>query len=99
MNCKQGERAMIVRLHRDFTPFERRIMTRLLGRVVVCHQRVDLDGCPVWLFEAPEHVRMAPLTCVISGAPDSILMPIRDPGDDAVDEMLLRVGKPEGVTA
>ncbi len=31
--------------------------------------------------------------------PDRYLLPIRDPGDDAVDEMVLRAGKPEGVMA
>ena len=31
--------------------------------------------------------------------PDSILIPIRDPGDDATDEMVERVGKPQEVTA
>jgi len=31
--------------------------------------------------------------------PDDNLRPLRDPGDDAVDEMLLRVGSPEGAAA
>lgn len=30
--------------------------------------------------------------------PDANLKPIRDPGDDAVDEMVQRVGLPEGET-
>jgi hypothetical protein len=30
---------------------------------------------------------------------DSYLKPIRDPGDDAADEMVLRTGKPQEVTA
>jgi len=31
--------------------------------------------------------------------PDLNLRPLRDPGDDAIDEMLLLVGSPEGATA
>lgn len=33
----------------------------------------------------------------LAGVDDEYLRPIRDPGDDAVDEMVQRLGKPEGV--
>lgn len=103
MNCKQGERAMIVRLHPDFTAFERRAVQAAMGRVVVCQRAGNLDGCQVWYFEEPVVVLgvsgIPGTTVALLGAPDEILMPLRDPGDDAVDEVLLRVGKPEGVTA
>jgi hypothetical protein len=56
---------------------------------------------PFW-FVKP--IGFTPFDCKTDGDgcflfPDARLRPIRDPGDDAVDEMVLRVGKPQEVTA
>lgn len=61
------------------------------------------DGTPSWGYEGPSiEFELRPgFTLVVGGLSDSILRPIRDPGDDAVDETLVRLGKPttEEVTA
>lgn len=59
------------------------------------------SGNHVWLVQAVG----ALLTCEMGGIyaqrpfSDFALRPIRDPGDDATDEMVERVGKPQEVTA
>lgn len=60
------------------------------------------DGDRVWVVDPP----LPGGVVFYEGRPrrpewvyDASLRPIRDPGDDAIDEMVLIVGKPEGVTA
>lgn len=50
-----------------------------------------------WTFDGPKLVH--PVFGECTAVADHALRPIRDPGDDAVDEMTLLAGKPEGVTA
>lgn len=63
------------------------------------------DGI-AWMLEEPLRGQLEfdcgqQLSWVCTGLKDELLRPIRDPGDDAVDEMLLRVGAPNysGVAA
>lgn len=60
---------------------------------------LDQNQCsePAWIIEggAFRTVQGFKVQCI----PDKWLKPIRDPGDDAVDEMVRKVGTPEGVPA
>ena len=83
MNCKPGDLAVVV------------CAGRLEGRVI---RVTSLDpgrspcGRPLWLYEGdltdPDGFRYESIW-------DHILRPLRDPGDDAVDEMVVIAGKPE----
>lgn len=67
---------------------------------IVRYQR-SATGADAWIVDPPlpggivlhDGVRRFP-----EWVSDASLAPIRDPGDDAVDEMTLLAGKPEGVT-
>lgn len=84
MNCKQGDMAIIVR---SAAGHEGKIVTCLEymgrklgigpGQKVVEHDIWRIDRkLPSWQGEATDLF------------PDEFLKPIRDPGDDAVDEMI-----------
>lgn len=87
MNCKPGDLAQIVRALYD---------PEHVGKIVTCRQWAPDAWGGAWATD-PVLRRSS------SGAKlvwhDDDLRPIRDPGDDAIDEMVLIVGKPEGVTA
>lgn len=106
MNCKPGDLAVLVNEDHD--------CLCNIGALVTITQLDDVyrdswlfkdasrplksvgnvDGGPVaWCRSSYDN---AFGTAFIS---DRYLRPIRDPGDDAIDEMVLIVGKPEGVTA
>lgn len=83
MNCKPGDLAVVAYVTSNEIP-------RHLGRIVRCLQ---LDGHfrEAWITE-PE---LEPGRSVY----DRVLRPIRDPGDDATDEMVQLLGKPTEVAA
>lgn len=98
MNCKPGDLAIVVK---SWAGNE--------GKIVRCikldsrrsfFDNVSPDGVtppePIWIID--KHL----LGCDGSFSDyiaDSQLRPIRDPGEDAVDETIQRLGKPEAVTA
>lgn len=98
MNCKPGDLAMVVKA----------VCPENIGLIVkVLRWAPPIDGMPAWETESD---RPSPTVCTISprvstgmhrvaDVRDAWLRPIRDPGDDAIDEMVQKLGKPEGVTA
>lgn len=101
MNCKKDDLAIVVR---SFTGEN-------LGKIVRCLRlanpedlwlhNVGYDG-PVWLIDQTLICRsLANLNyfAEVPLVPDEILRPIRDPGEDATDEMVQLLGKPQEVTA
>lgn len=103
MNCKQGDLAMIVRAPRQ--------LDDVLGRPVRIKRLppFDLNGEPAWFLEEQlscvlprggydaKDEYFGPGTRVwFDTIQDKYLRPIRDPGDDAVDETLLRTPVPPG---
>ncbi|RZI60671.1 MAG: hypothetical protein EOP14_00105 [Pseudomonas sp.] len=99
MNCKPGDLAIIVRAHGPS-----------LGQIVRCLKLNPLiSSVPTFGVNgtgAPEPFWDIDITIVafngtkVRYVPDACLRPIRDPGDDAVDETLLRLPSPrQEVTA
>jgi hypothetical protein len=92
MNCKPGDLAVIVGCCSAYGEF-------LIGRTVEVLSPSDLALVEGFAW----NVRMLhPITNPLTGetgnegtAADAFLRPIRDPGPDAVDEVLQRLGKPE----
>lgn len=87
MNCKPGDLAVIARYSPRRGPDEDPYIGAMLRVVSINHEvSARFEGRHTfWNFE--------PLSPVLLGAPaktiiDSALRPIRDPGDDAKDEML-----------
>jgi hypothetical protein len=88
MNCKPGDLAVIVKTFRSDT------RTNALGKVVqlsnesMTHHEFGL----LWRLATPVEIEgYGSFTAVA----DEILKPIRDPGDDAKDEMLRPLPKEE----
>jgi hypothetical protein len=99
VNCKPGDLAVIVFCPRGAEHLLGR-MVRLTVRAPDCPPvpwRPEVDARPSWCYEG-ERLTLRSGT-VVEKLNDCCLSPIRDPGDDAIDEMLLRVGMPEGETA
>jgi hypothetical protein len=95
MNCKPGDLAIVVRGMYSDENVGKLVRT---VRLVPLH---DADG-PSWEVESLSGFLMHPRVelCGLRGwFEDSRLRPIRDPGDDAQDEMLVLLGKPEQITA
>lgn len=100
MNCKQGDLAIV-----------KNVFSANYGRIVLVLHRLTKDQCRdrgfsplgdvLWLVESIGE----PLLCERGEKhhqrpfSDGSLRPIRDPGDDAVDETLQRLGSPNEVTA
>lgn len=92
--CRQGDLAIVVRS-----------MCGNEGRIVKCIARydgifVELNGeivliNPSWVIEPHLPTITGGRSWAIA---DENLRPIRDPGDDAIDEIIQRVGKPSDVT-
>jgi len=90
MNCKPGDLAVIVRYEGWGSAGE--ISKLLVGRIV----RVASLGVPstpsicsasiVWKFEEPLKIEYEGKKYIADGIADFCLRPIRDDGDDAVDE-------------
>lgn len=94
MNCKPGDLAFIAAPGRKSD-----------GTIVRCIEFVGVLAFfgPFGGYDAPAW-RLDREYITFDGhrnniCPDKFLRPIRDPGDDAVDEMVQKLGKPEGVTA
>jgi hypothetical protein len=94
MNCKPGDLAVIVAGR----------PRRNVGRIVRCVEVVVGETCScggaVWIIDG-DTVPVGSLAGLFSEllgikpmVGDCCLKPIRDPGDDAVDEVLQRVGAP-----
>jgi hypothetical protein len=81
MNCRPNELAFFVSAHGCYGPALKAALASL-GRVVKC---LDLDAFGKWNVE-PYSVCGFEVVAI----DDSLLRPIRDPGDDAVDEISLR---------
>jgi hypothetical protein len=86
MNCKPGDLAVIVRGISGWSDY-------CIGRIVtVTKLAANESGDPAWRYE-PE------IVCVKHGRPfdvieDSMLRPLRDPGEGATDETLLWLPSP-----
>jgi hypothetical protein len=92
MNCKPGDLAYITGLPAAAESAN--------GRFVTLVERYDFHGEPAWRFQRPVEfvVSHACMCCgvalkggeiaVMTGLQDKYLRPVRDPGDDAQDEML-----------
>ena len=97
MNCKQGDVAVIVR---SYAGNEGKIVRclRLLKNDMAW---VGIDGItekfPTWEIDRQLKGWKGDTSCYVA---DYKLRPIRDPGDDATDEMIVLLGKPvrEGET-
>lgn len=94
MNCKPGDLAYIVRSEegnsRRFVTVEFDSRRRDHNdHWWVCTSTSDVFSYRDGMIRAGQKFLVA----------DSTLRPIRDPGDDAVDETIQRLGKPKGVTA
>lgn len=85
MNCKQGDLAIIVG-----SVAAKEGKEGLIIRVLSCGTDPD-HGVPSWTYEGnvihPSGIRYRRIL-------DCFLRPIRDPGDDAVDEVIQRIGSP-----
>ena len=94
MNCRPGDLAMVVgkcRILPHMPGLPTAYMPHVLVTVAELVPEQGLD--PVWLLEEPVHITVdthPKLTAhvMVLGLPDSCLRPIRDPGDDAKDELI-----------
>ena len=85
MNCRIGDLAICVRSQ---VPERLGTIVEVVGPAA--------DGAPGWWTVKSN----LPAPSLLGWkARDSSLRPIRDPGDDATDEMVLIAGKPQEVTA
>ena len=87
MNCKPGDLAVIVRVS-----LERH--KNLIGKVIQVTKPYfsEVGQCMAWRYEGSDLVGATGIP--IYGVYDWELSPIRDPGDDAVDEVIQRIGTP-----
>lgn len=86
MNCKQGDLAVIVQAKLD---------ARHLGKLVRCVRIASewpKSDPPAWVIDPPLDSRFTQVY-------DYVLRPIRPQRNDATDEMIQLLGKPEGVRA
>lgn len=91
MNCKPNDLCRV--LHNPVTA-----LGGIADRFVVVTV-LDENQCadPAWLIQGGAFLTVQGFR--VQCIPDKWLQPIRDPGDDAVDEMVSKVGTPEEVTA
>ena len=96
MNCRIGDLARVVKMSSAYT--DRLVdVVRLLGLAPEPFSQLG----PMWYVRP---IGFTPPDCDLTDdglflLPDFLLRPIRDPGDDATDEMLLIAGKPCEVAA
>lgn len=92
MNCKLGDLARMIRS--DFP--------ENIDKLVWVREKASIFVGEDWMCEALQPMRSTfgwvPAGSIGSAA-DADLRPIRDPGDDAVDEMLVLLGSPIKETA
>ena len=87
MNCKPGDLAVIVSTNGEKDQWP-------LGRIVICQSHIRVAHCDYWRLGELLPVPGAP-GFFVDAVQDSCLCPLRDPGDDAVDETLLWLPVPE----
>lgn len=96
LNCKPGQLARVINceLARRAKLVDLIVTVRHLGR--------NMHGEWAWTFDTAPIVRPCDCGCgrirYYNALPDHILRPIKDPGDDAVDEMVAKVGKAPTMT-
>ena len=83
MNCKQGDLAIVVG---DAMGFH-------IGKIVTVTRQAIIDGVPAWHTE-PKLIDPDNYGGNICAPADQHLLPIRDPGPEAVDEMVQKLGSP-----
>jgi hypothetical protein len=91
MNCKPNDMAMVIRSQ----------YPDMLGRIIRVTTLLKLNDVPeeqvhAWLYEGDLRTDTGGR---IAAAEDCCLRPIRDPGDDAVDEMVELCGNATARTA
>lgn len=98
MNCKPGDLAIVVK---STCGNEGKIVRCIRLATPVEADRLGYWSGPLWYtdVELMSQRYNGMERRMVRSCPDKYLRPIRDPGDDAVDEMVERVGKPEGVVA
>lgn len=105
MNCKPHELAIIVNSGSRSSGLAREVARQAIGkivRVVKLRPPHHPDACYealVWEIEEPFKIECEGRVFTIGGVGDECLRPIRDPGDDADDEMVQLLGKPSEVSA
>lgn len=89
MNCKRGDLARVI-------DCEASRHCGIVDRfVVVTNLRPDPPpGCSTWCYEGPMLRCACGCSRPIEAIDDRLLRPVRDPGDDAVDETLQRLPAP-----
>lgn len=98
MNCRKGDLAILIEDLWLENPLSGERKTLLAsGAIVRCTSLDPADNC--WNIEEPRRISVSferfprvLIDCVLSGIRDDALRPIRDPGVDAVDEMVQRLG-------
>ena len=111
MNCKPQDLAVIVKAEATPTLIGKIVTAlHLAPRGVFrlpdgkLHNVLPAEMAPWWVCEFAQPVR-APLesggwrSTAYAPVPDQFLRPIRDPGDDATDQMVLIAGLPQEVVA
>lgn len=93
MRCRAGDLAVVVwpGVVKP-APCQPIFDAAMLGRIVRCVRlEVANNGTPCWALEEPITVKFPfPFgTMTITAIGDRCLRPLRDPGDDAVDETLV----------
>lgn len=90
MNCEPGDLAVVAN---DMGLVAARPLLGVVVRVVELYGTDDRWG-PIWCIDATVERGGIRFNCIA----DAMLKPLRDPGDDAVDETLQRLGLPEEET-
>lgn len=97
LNCRPGDLAILIEDLWMGSPIsDERVTFCKAGTIVRCVS-LDVDNC--WRLEEPRSFAITftgpvyvVVTGVLTGIRDGVLRPIRNPGDDAVDEMVAKVG-------
>lgn len=90
LNCRKDDLAFIVSATTPET-------LASIGHVCRCVEQVNnpISGEPGWLIDPPVQIAGE----VFPHCLDRVMRPIRDPGEDAVDQMVLLCGLPQEVAA
>lgn len=90
MNCSKGDIAIIVGATYP-------ALAGCIGHICRCVEQVNhpISGEPGWVIDPPVQMELGEFQNCL----DKVMRPLRDPGDDAFDEMLLIAGLPQEVAA
>ena len=89
VNCRAGDLARIVAFPANDEGD--RLMPGRIVRLVEWFPH-PIRGWAMWRLEAPLVIELSDGGQIVVAIADKVLRPIRDPGDDAQDEMLALVG-------